>query len=104
MDQKEADVIVKKVNELQRIVESFVLELGDEHGVNAVISVLMNVGTSMLANMLAIVKYHGIETENVVEETMTQLAKKTMSISAEIHTAELINKLTLEQGGKGKVH
>jgi hypothetical protein len=104
MDKHEVDAIVESVEELQRIVEKHILEVGDKHGVNAVISVLMNVGTSMLANMLAIVKYHGVNVDQVTEQAMTELAKKTLSVTAEIHTAETINKFTLNKGSNGKVH
>lgn len=104
MDKEDIDVIVKDVDDLQRIVEAYILKVGDQHGVNAVISVLMNVGTSMLANMLAILKFNGVDPQEFTDKTMAELARKTITVSAELQTMEFINKFTLNKGNDGKVH
>ena len=102
MEQKDVDFILETCERLDKIITKYVANLGRKHDLNVSVSILANMGTTIIANALAIIHNTGNDPENLVEELTNATMSKLAVISADIEADAVLTKLM--KSAKGSMH
>ena len=102
MEQKDIDFVVQTCERLDKIITKYIAGLGKEHDLNVTVSILANMGTTIIANALAIIHNTGNDPENLVEELTNATMSKLAVISADIEADAVLSKMM--KSAKGSLH